>query len=136
MLSLKLGKQNNIENTKPKITTWLKSLQKNTLIAAYLKLSTSVSQVNPVHIKSFIKSFGDKAQKASIDARYIAKFATKRLQKTLDKSWLQTHEHAELQLRIDYLVTENTGRKFSLDKYKNKSIVADIKREIAATKPY
>ena len=32
--------------------------------------------------------------------------------------------------------TENTGRKCSLGKYENKSIVADIKREIAATKPY
>ncbi len=143
------GKQKDIENSKSKITSWLRSLKKkhpsfrvtcestggyeNTLIAACLKLSISISQVNPVQVKNFIRSFGSKAKTDPIDARYITRFATERNPSTLDKSWLQTHKRAELLLRIDFLTDENVRRKGTLDKYDSTSITADIKREIVST---
>lgn len=143
------GKQKDIKNSRFDIVSWLKSLKKkhpslrvtcestggyeNTLIAACLKLSIPVSQVNPVQVKNFIRSFGNKAKTDPIDAHYIARYATERNPSTLDESWLQTHKRAELLLRIDFLTDENTRRKGTLDKYDNTSITADIKREIVAT---
>lgn len=143
------GKQKDIKNSKSDITSWLKSLKKkhpslrvtcestggyeNTLIAACLKLAIPISQVNPVQVKNFIRSFGNKAKTDPIDAHYIARFATERTPSTLDKSWLKTHKRAELLLRIDFLKSENTRRKGTLDKYDNTFITADIKREIVAT---
>jgi len=144
------GKLKNVENTKSRINEWLRTLKKrrgtvrvtcestggyeDTLLKACLTLDIPVSQVNPLHIKSFIRSFGNKAKTDPIDAGYIRRYATERNPETLDKSWLKTHERRELQNYIDFLVKENSSRLCKLDKIDDATIKADLREAISATK--
>lgn len=104
------------------------------LISLCLEKNVAVSQCNPVHIKHFIRSHGKYAKTDAIDAHYIAKYATERSPQTLDKRWLTVKQRREIQQRIDFLTKENARRKASLDRYSDRSIIAEIKREISSVK--
>ena len=104
------------------------------LISLCLEKGVAVSQCNPVHIKHFIRSHGKYAKTDAIDAHYIAKYATERSPQVLDKRWLAVKQRREIQQRIDFLTKENARRKACLDGYSDKSIIAEIKREISSVK--
>lgn len=139
-------KQSDYKNAKSGFSSLLKDIRKcsssfritcestggyeDQLISFCLENQIPVSQCNPVHIKHFIRSHGRYAKTDTIDAGYITKYAEERTPETLEEGWLKTKERRELQLRIDFLVKENGSRKSTLDKYSNKAILAEIKRDI------
>lgn len=101
------------------------------LIGSLLEKNIPVSQVNPTFIKSFIKSFGKHAKTDKIDCFYITKFAQERTLATLDKQWIKVKERREIQQFIDQLIKVKTQYAGNLDKFDDKSLKADLKKQMA-----
>jgi len=142
------GQLHEFKNDKPGISELIKTLKKvassfevccestggyeDLLISQLLLKNITIYQVNPAHIKSFIKSFGKRAKTDRIDAEYITKYTEQRDLLPLDKNWLQIKERREIQQYIDRLLRLNTQHKCTLDKIENKSILGDVKKQIKA----
>jgi transposase len=101
------------------------------LILACLEKGVPVSQANPAHVKSFIRSFGRHAKTDAIDARYIALFARERNPATLGDEWLGNHRLRESHRRLRALVEMRSAQLASVDKYRDKAIVREIRAVVA-----
>lgn len=126
---------NRIKNSSknPRVTCESTGGYEDLLISLCLQQGVSVSHCNPVHIKHFIRSHGKHAKTDIIDAKYIAEYAKERNPEVIGNEWFAFKKRREVQQRIDYLVKENSARKSGLDKYSDKKIISEIKREIKAT---
>jgi transposase len=97
------------------------------LICLCLEKGAPVSQVNPTHVKNFIRSFGRHAKTDTIDACLIARFARERDPALLGKAWLANHHLKEIQRRIRALTKIRSSHLASIDKYRDKSVVREIR---------
>jgi len=92
------------------------------LILRALEKGLPISQVNPVQIKDYIRSFGRLAKTDTIDARYIAKYGEERNPPVLDQSWLDVFGLKETLRQLRQFRSMRSETKASLDKYQDKSL--------------
>lgn len=100
------------------------------LILKALEKSIPVSQVNPVQIKDYIRSFGRLAKTDSIDARYIAKYSEDRNPPVLDQGWQEVFGHKETLRQLRHFMRMRSELKASLDKYQDKSLSKNIEKTV------
>jgi transposase len=100
------------------------------LVRTCLEKDVPISQCDASKIKHYIKSFGQRAKTDTLDARYIAQFAADRSPATLGKEWIKQLDLRELKRRLDFLIKQCAQCKASLESYQDKSIKADIRRQI------
>lgn len=101
------------------------------LIKECLLKDVPISQVNPLLIKNYIKSFGCLAKTDPIDANFIRKYALERTPKTIETNWLEQDVFKQYQRRKTALIKERAMLKTSRDKYDEPFIIKDITREIS-----
>lgn len=97
------------------------------LLRALLRKGIAVSQVNPVFIKDYIRSFGRLAKTDRIDARFIASYGADRHPEPLPPDALKHLEMKEKHRQLRHLIRLRAEIKASLDKYyeaTTKNIVA------------
>ena len=87
------------------------------LIRLALKNEIAISQVNPVFIKDYIRSFGRLAKTDAIDAQFIARYATDRQPSLLSKGLLEILDLKEAHRQLRQLISIRAQLKASLDKY-------------------
>lgn len=90
-----------------------------------------VSQVNPVLIKDYIRSFGRITKTDRIDASFIARYAADRLPAPLPKSTLRLLELKEIHRQLRHLVRLRANLMASIDKYLDSRSKADIRGHVA-----
>ena len=82
-------------------------------------------------VRDFTRSTGRLAKTDRIDAAMIARYAAVINPPTLDESWKDHQAFVELHRRMRALVTQVATQKASLDQYRQPSIRAEIRSEIA-----
>lgn len=87
------------------------------LLRTLLGADIPVSQVNPVFIKDYIRSFGRIAKTDRIDASYIARYAADRMPAPLPPSTLGLLELKETHRQLRHLVRLRANLMASIDKY-------------------
>lgn len=100
------------------------------LVRTCLEKAFPISQCDARKIKHYIKSFGQRAKTDTLDARYIANYAADRSPATLGKEWIKQLDLRELKRRLDFLIKQCSHCKASLESYQDKSIKAEIHRQI------
>ena len=101
------------------------------LILTCLREGLPVSQVNASRVRHFALSFGKLAKSDSIDARHIALYAAERNPPCLGDAWLRAHGLKERHRRLSALVRMRAAQLASIDKYRDKAIIREI-RSLAA----
>lgn len=97
------------------------------LIRALLREGIAVSQINPIRIKDYIRSFGQLAKTDRIDARFITSYAEDRHPEPLDSDTLKHLDLQEQYRHLRHLIRIRAELKASIDKYH----VAGAKSEVA-----
>ena len=131
-----LGKRIDYPNTKPGLTKLFTALTKHKksyritcestgsygalLIMRAFEKKIPISQVNPVQIKDYIRSFGKLAKTDSIDACFIAKFSADRNPPILGESWKEVFALKESLRTLRQFIGLRSELKASQDKYQSK----------------
>ena len=100
------------------------------LIQICLENGVAISQVNPLHVKHFVRSYGTRAKTDAIDARALALFGSQRNPICLEAKWLSLRKLREHQRHLDRLIRQRTALRGELDKYLERSLLSEIRREI------
>ncbi len=143
------GRQQTISNSRRAITALLGRLRKeqpsfrvtceatggyeHLLLRICLEKGVAVSQVNPLQIKHFARSYGTRAKTDAIDARLLARFGRERNPSCLQQQWLSLQKLREHQRHLDRLIRQRTAMLAELDKYLEASLRNEIRREIRRT---
>ena len=100
------------------------------LLRSLICKGIAVSQVNPVFIKGYIRSFGRLAKTDRIDARFIAGYAEDRCPKALSLDALDHLKLKEMHRQLRHLIQLRAELKTSLDKYHEKTIQSAVAKHI------
>lgn len=100
------------------------------LILSALKKGIPISQVNPVQIKDYIRSFGKLAKTDTIDARYIAQYSSERNPPVLDQSWIELYALKEVLRQSRQLTRIRSELKSAMDKYLDPSLKKATEKHI------
>lgn len=101
------------------------------MLRTLLENNIPVSQVNPVLIKDYIRSFGCLAKTDPIDASFIARYAADRKPRALPESTLSLLDLKEKHRQLRHLIRLRANLKSSIDKYLNSSAQKLITSHIA-----
>jgi transposase len=101
------------------------------LLRTLLAKNIDVSQVNPVLIKDYIRSFGRLAKTDRIDAAFIARYAAERTPEPLPKTTLEILALKEKHRELRHLVRLRANLKASLDKFLSTVVKQSIRRHIS-----
>lgn len=101
------------------------------MLRTLLENGVPVSQVNPVLIKDYIRSFGCLAKTDPIDASFIARYAADRKPRPLPVSTLGLLELREKHRQLRHLIRLRANLKASLDKYLSQGTAKSITRHVA-----
>lgn len=101
------------------------------LLRTLLAKNIDVSQVNPVLIKDYIRSFGRLAKTDRIDAAFIARYAAERTPEPLPKTTLELLALKEKHRQLRHLIRLRANLKASLDKFLSTDAKQSIRRHIS-----
>lgn len=101
------------------------------LIRTLLDADIPVSQVNPVLIKDYIRSYGRIAKTDRIDASFIARYAADRKPAPMPKSALRLLELRETHRQLRHLVRLRANLLASIDKYLDPVSIKAVRSHVA-----